>query len=231
MSSNYTFSDKTKKITFAMMGIGALAIVYALVRGIPAQRIWANLLVDIFFFLSIGMGATFYMAKKYVSEASYAIVYKRVYEAISGYLPIGALLLILFFSMGFLGWHHIYHWMDKDVYIEKLASGEHNPAYDHIIAAKAPYFNLFFFWGRILLFFGLYWLAQSTFRKRSLEEDLTGDFMLYRKNITTSAWFLVVFGFTSPVLVWDTIMSIDTHWFSTMFGWYVFAGFWCTTMI
>ncbi len=208
-----------------MMGVGLLAIVYGVAVGIPGQRIWANLLVNIFFFLSIGLGATFYLAKKYVSEAAYAIVYKRVYEAISGYVTVGAGSLLLFLLMGFLHFHHIYHWMDSDVYNPE---SEH---FDKIIAGKAPYFNTIFFWGRMLLFFGLYIFAQRTFRKRSLEEDLTGDFNLYRKCITTSAWFLVVFGFTSPVLVWDVIMSIDTHWFSTMFGWYVFAGFWCTTMI
>ena len=65
MSLTYTISDKTKKITFALMGIGALALVYALVRGIPAQRIWANVLIDTFFFATIGLGATFYMAQKY----------------------------------------------------------------------------------------------------------------------------------------------------------------------
>ena len=225
MSLTYTISDKTKKYLFIMMGVGVLSFVYAFMRHIPAQRVWANVLVNIFFFLSLSLGATFYMAKKYASEAAYAIIYKRVYEAISGYLPYGAALLLLFLLLGQFHVHHLYHWMDTEVY---------NPAsehYDKIIAGKAPYFNPIFFWGRLLLFFGLYWLAQSTFRKRSLEEDLTGDFMLYRKNITTSAWFLVLFGFTSPVLVWDTIMSIDTHWFSTMFGWYVFAGFWCTTMI
>ncbi len=225
MSLTYTISDKTKKILFAMMGIGLLAFVYAMVRGIPIQRVWANVLVNIFFFMSIGLGATFYMAKKYAAEASYAIVYKRVYEAISGYLPIGALMLVLFLIAGFLGLHHIYHWMDKDVY---------NPAsehYDKGIAHKAAYFNPLFFWGRILVFFGLFIFAQRTLRQRSLEEDLTGDISLYKKSITTSAWFLVIFGFTAPVIVWDVIMSVDTHWFSTMFGWYVLAGFWCTTMI
>jgi len=232
MSLTYTISDKTKRTLFIMMGIGLLAFVYAFVRGIPIQRVWANLLVNIFFFLSIGLGATFYLAKKYASEASYAIIYKRVYEAISGYLPVGALMLILFLLAGSLGLHHLYHWMDKSVTQQFLEDGKTiNPHYDELIAHKAPYFNPVFFWGRIVVFFGLYFLAQRTLRKNSLEEDLTGDFNLYRKSITTSAWFLVVFGFTSPVLVWDVIMSIDSHWFSTMFGWYIFAGFWCTTMI
>ena len=225
MSLNYTISDRAKKITFAMMGVGALAIVYALVRGIPMQRVWANLLVDIFFFMSLGLGATFYWAKKYVSEASYPIVFKRVYEAISGFLPVGAIMIAIFLIMGFLGLHHIYKWMDKGVYD---TTSEH---YDKIIAHKAPYFNPIFFWGRMLFYFGIAVWARNILRRRSLEEDLTGDIKLHWKNVTTSAGFLVLFGFLTPVMVWDVIMSVDTHWFSTMFGWYVLAGFWCTSMI
>ncbi|MBI3500953.1 MAG: quinol:cytochrome C oxidoreductase [Bacteroidetes bacterium] len=208
-----------------MMGIGALALVYAMIRHIPIQRVWANLLVDIFFFLCLGIGATFYMAKKYAAEASYAIVYKRVYEAISGYLPVGVLMLFVFLVCGFLGLHHIYKWTDKTVYD---TASEH---YDKILANKAPYFNPFFYWARFILYFGGAIYARNLLRKRSLEEDLTGDINLHRKNITTSAGFLVLFGFITPVMVWDVIMSVDTHWFSTMFGWYVLAGFWCTTMV
>ncbi len=208
-----------------MMGIGLLAIVYALVMEIPAQRIWANLLVDIFFFMTLGLGATFYMAKKYAAEAAYPIVFKRVYEAISGFLPVGAILLIIFLALGFFHVHHIYHWMDPDVYNPE---SEH---YDKIIANKAPYFNIFFFWGRILAYFGIAIWAYRILRRRSLEEDRTGDTKLHFKNITTSAGFIVFFGFITPVMVWDVIMSIDTHWYSTIFGWYVIAGFWCTTMI
>jgi hypothetical protein len=225
MSLTYTISDKTKKLLFAMMGIGLLAFVYALVRGIPIQRVWANVLVNIFFFMCIGLGATFYMAKKYAAEASYAIVFKRVYEAISGFLPVGALMIIIFLIMGFLGLHHIYKWTDKTFY--DIAS----PNYDKILAGKALYFNPFFFWARIILYFGGVIWAQRLLRKRSLEEDLTGDIKLHWKNITTSAGFLVLFGFITPVMVWDVIMSVDTHWYSTMFGWYVISGFWCTTMI
>ena len=149
-----------------MMGVGLLAIVYGVAVGIPGQRIWANLLVNIFFFLSIGLGATFYLAKKYVSEAAYAIVYKRVYEAISGYVTVGAGSLLLFLLMGFLHFHHIYHWMDSDVYNPE---SEH---FDKIIAGKAPYFNTIFFWGRMLLFFGLYIFCDKQ-KKREEKKTLS----------------------------------------------------------
>jgi hypothetical protein len=45
-----------------------------------------------------------------------------------------------------------------------------------------------------------------------------------------SAVFLIIFAVTSSIAAWDWVMSIDTHWFSTMFGWYVFASWWVTTL-
>src|SRR5690606_20965917 len=53
---------------------------------------------------------------------------------------------------------------------------------------------------------------------------------LYKKNITISAFFLVFYGVTSSTSAWDWIMSIDTHWFSTLFGWYTFVGFFVTAL-
>jgi hypothetical protein len=65
-------------------------------------------------------------------------------------------------------------------------------------------------------------------RKLSLEEDLNGGTHYYHKSIRVSAMFLVVFGVTSSMSAWDWVLSIDTHWFSTMFGWYVFASWFIT---
>src|ERR1041384_3992490 len=91
---NFTFPDKAKRFCYILMGIGALAIVYALVRGIPMQRFWANILLNSFFFTAVAAGALFFLALQYATESQYAVVIKRVVEGISGYLPIGALFLI-----------------------------------------------------------------------------------------------------------------------------------------
>src|SRR3546814_8366291 len=48
----------------------------------------------------------------------------------------------------------------------------------------------------------------------------------YKNSFKYSTFFLVIFGFTSPLLIFDTIMSLEAHWFSTMFGWYNFAALW-----
>jgi hypothetical protein len=77
----------------------------------------------------------------------------------------------------------------------------------------------------------VYWLFYLGFRKRSLLEDQIGGTEIHFKNYRRGALFLVFFAVFSSTSAWDWIMSIDVHWFSTLFGWYVFAGMWCSTMI
>ena len=99
-----------------------------------------------------------------------------------------------------------------------------NPHYDEIIAGKTPYLNFPFFLVRALIYL-LGWIFMSRLlRSASLREDIEGGDRYHRQSIKLSAIFLVFFAVTSSMSAWDWIMSIDTHWFSTLFGWYVFAG-------
>jgi hypothetical protein len=68
-------------------------------------------------------------------------------------------------------------------------------------------------------------------RKRSLKEDQIGGTETHFRNYRNSGWFLVFFAVFSSTLAWDWLMSIDPHWFSTMYGWYVFSGMWVTAMV
>jgi hypothetical protein len=232
LNLTYTFPDKLKKLTYIFMGIGLLTLIFGYfldsapegVEHYHKTRYWANVLINAFFFMGIGLAATFYLALKYVSEAAYATTYKRVTEAISSYLPVGGIILAVVIIIGALGAHHLYHWMDHEIYEKGSVH------YDEKIAAKQSYFG-WFFWLRLVLFLGGWCWAQRILRKRSLLEDQTGDLKLHFKNITTSAGFLVFFGFTESVAAWDWLMSLDVHWFSTMFGWYVFSGMWISAMI
>jgi hypothetical protein len=80
----------------------------------------------------------------------------------------------------------------------------------------------------MVLFFGMWYWFYVVIRKNLLAEDLEDNAAYWYKNRATSAWFLVFFAISSSVAAWDWVMSIDTHWFSTMFGWYVFASWWVT---
>jgi hypothetical protein len=209
------------------MLIGVLAMVFGYINDVSDHhnRFWANIFVNGFFYFAISLGALFFLALQYATEASYMIVLKRIIEGTSQFIYIGAAILVVFFLAGTFHFHHIYHWMDPEVY------NPDSSHYDAIIAGKAAYLNQPFFWIRTILYLGVWCYFAYIFRKRSLMEDELGGTKIHFKNITLAAIFLVFFAFTSSTASWDWIMSIDTHWFSTLFGWYVFSGIWVSAMI
>lgn len=212
----YTFSKNTKLITYVLMAIGAIALGYGFAT--DAHRTWPNLLASNFFFLAIALASLFFMALQYVTEAGWSAAIKRVPEGIAQYLPIGGAIMIVIFIAAALHWNHIYHWM-----AEGIADPTHEN-YDEIIAGKTGYLNFPFFIIRALIYLGVWTWAAKKLRQLSLNEDLVGGTENHFKSVKTSAIFVVFFAVTSSTAAWDWIMSIDTHWFSTLFGWYVFAG-------
>lgn len=221
---DYTFKSSTKRLTLGLLGLGILSIVYAVLTHIPGQRIWANLLVNSYFFVGIGLMGTVWMAIQYVSEAGWSSGFKRVPEAVSQYLLVGGpiLLLVLFAGSHNVGLHHIYHWMDPEV------MNPESDHYDSIIAGKQAYLNEPFFYLRALAYVGIWVAFTIFFRKASLKEDLDGGVAIHKRNYGFAAAFLVFYGVTSSTASWDWMMSIDTHWFSTLFGWYNFSTMFVT---
>ncbi|MCC6690262.1 MAG: quinol:cytochrome C oxidoreductase [Bacteroidia bacterium] len=186
------------------------------------NRFWANLLVNTFYFMGISLGALFFLALQYAAEAGWATTVKRVMEAVSGYLPVGLGLMLLMLVLGAIGVHHMYEWMSPDIYKEG------SPMFDEIIANKKGYLNFPFFFSRTLAYILVWGYYQRLFRKRSLLADDGGDnnYLIHFSNQKSAAIFLVFYGVTSSTSAWDWVMSIDTHWYSTMFGWYTFSGTW-----
>lgn len=229
----FIFSKKAKTAFLLMMLIGLVALIVGFITDTSHHhnRFWANLLINGFFFLGISMGALFFLALQNVTESSYMIVLKRVFEGISQYVYVGAAIILIVVIAALLGFNHLYHWMDPATYTKFLDNGAPNPDYDSIIAGKRPWLNEVFYAIRtILILVGWCWFA-NVIRKRSLAEDELGGTGFYYRNRNLSAIFIVFFGFTSSFAAWDWIMSIDTHWFSTLFGWYVFSGIWISAMI
>jgi hypothetical protein len=184
-------------------------------------RLAGNLLIDSFFFFGIGLGSLFFLALQYATETGWYATVKRVIEAVAGYLPVGIILMtVTLLYITLTDGAHIYLWMDAD----KVAG-------DEIMQGKAMYLNKGFFWIRAVVYFATYYIFWKGFRKRSLLEDAEGGTMIHFTNYKKGALFLVFFAVFSSTSAWDWIMSIDVHWFSTLFGWYVFAGMWCTTMV
>ncbi|TAG57675.1 MAG: quinol:cytochrome C oxidoreductase [Cytophagales bacterium] len=188
------------------------------------MRIWAVLWQNAIFFTGISAMGLFFVCVQYVAWAGWSSVLKRIPEAMGAFIPVGgAIIVVIFLANYFLGHHDLlFHWLHHGI----MEKGSEN--YDSIIAGKAAWLNLPFYLGRMIAFFGLWYFVWSKIRSYSLQEDLTGGESFYHKSGYLSAVFIIIFAVTTPMAAWDWIMSIDTHWFSTMFGWYVFASWWVT---
>ncbi len=226
----FSISKKAKTLTMTLMGVGVLFTAIGVFTSMSdhhfATRLLANGLVNSFFFFALGLGALFFLALQYATETGWYASVKRIIEAVAGFLPYGMGLLALTLLIITLNdGAHIYGWMDP----ESVNPKSHH--YDEIIAGKAAYLNKGFFWIRTLVYMGTYYIFLRGFRMRSLAEDKIGGTEIHFKNYRKAAVFLVFFAVFSSTSSWDWLMSIDVHWFSTLYGWYTFAGMWCSAMV
>ena len=211
----FTINKKAKNLSIALMAIGLIALIFGFVSN--PHGAWPALLFNTYFYLGISVFAVFFVAMQYVSEAGWSIVLKRVPEAIMGALPAFSAIMLLIMVASIMHFNHIYHWLHEGI----MTVGHEE--YDYIIAGKEPYLNATFFIIRTIIYLlGWNYFAKKL-RSLSLLEDREGGTAIHFKSISTSAWFMVFFAVTSAMASWDWIMSIDAHWFSTLFGWYVFA--------
>jgi len=226
----FKIANKAKTLTLSLMVVGVLFTALGVISNMSdhhiVTRVLGSSLVSAFFFFSIGLGALFFLALQYATETGWYATVKRLIEGIAGFLPYGIGLLVLIFGViTLLDGAHIYGWMNPEV---TDPSSHH---YDEIIDGKSFYLNKTFFWIRTIVYLAVYYVFWQGFRKRSLEEDKVGGTELHFRNYRKGALFLVFFAVFSSTSSWDWLMSIDVHWFSTLFGWYVFAGMWCSSMV
>lgn len=179
---------------------------------------WAAIYVAAFFFMMIALGALAFYAIQYAAQAGWSPVLFRVMEGITAYLPVGTAILFVLLCLSAFHFNHIFHWMDADLI------NPDSEKFDKLIAGKSGFLNTTFFLIRALIFMGGWNLYRWISRKYSLKLDETNDPAYFKKLFKYSAGFLVFFIVTESMMSWDWIMSFDPHWFSTLFGWYVFAG-------
>lgn len=179
-------------------------------------RIWAVFLMNSYYFMLFSVGALFFVAVNYAANAGWATLVKRVAESISAYLPIA---LITISVVVFFGRTEIYHWYQ---YMSQGLKADQE-GFDAILAGKTWFLNNGFFLVGVPVIIGLWILFRYILRKASLQEDENGGLSYFTKSIKFSAAFLVIFAFSFSILSWIVIMSIDAHWFSTIFSVYNFA--------
>jgi hypothetical protein len=175
---------------------------------------WAALYVACIFFLLVTLGALVFYAIQQVASAGWSPVLFRVMQGITAYLPYGSIIFFIILVLCGLHFNHLFIWLDPEVV-----------AHDKLIAGKTGYLN-FPFW---IVRAGIFLIGWNLYRyysaKNCLAQDESKDDSFYKKNFNISALFLVFFIVSESIMSWDWILSIDPHWFSTLFGWYVLASF------
>lgn len=180
---------------------------------------WAALYVACIFIMLISLGALAFYAIQQVAQAGWSPVLFRVMQGITAYLPIGSIIFFVLLILSGMHFNHLFVWMDSELIDPKSEN------FDQLIKNKSGYLN-FPFWILRAAFFLIGWNLYRYFsRKNCLAQDEANDNNFYKKNFKMSAAFLVFFIVTESIMSWDWIMSVDPHWFSTLFGWYVFASF------
>lgn len=183
------------------------------------KRLLVSLWHSNVYFIGISVVGTVFMAIQYVAYAGWSVVVKRINEALSAWLIPGGILMLLVFFASLIN-HDIFHWTVPGI----MTKGNAN--YDAIIAGKSGFLSIPFYIIRMVSYLTIWAVFSWKLRQLSLQEDQNGGTFYFHKSIVAAALFLVLFAVTSSMSAWDWVMSVDVHWFSTMFGWYVFASWW-----
>ena len=173
------------------------------------KRTWANYLIVNYYFLSLAMGGAFFLVIQNISQSGWSAAFRRVPEAMMAYIPFAA----VFFLLLYFGINDLYHWSHKEAV-----------PLDPLLQHKSPFLNVPFFFARMIIYFALWIFLTRILRKISLKEDLSDPanqdsiLLLFNKSELYSKIFIFIFAITFSLSAFDWIMSIDVHWYSTIFA-------------
>lgn len=201
MNDTFKPSGLTKIAGIILLIFGLASFAYGFISE-PA-RTWSAYLLGNYYFLSLAMGAVFFFVIQYISQSGWSAGFKRVPEAMMAWIPFAAVLFLLIY----FGLQDLYHW-----------SHEEEVARDPLLQHKAPYLNAGFFMLRMLVFFALWILMSELLRRFSIKEDLTGGDEFFHKSEFYSKVFIFILAITFTVGTIDWLMSIEPHWYSTIFA-------------
>lgn len=207
MPGRLELTRRDRYILFALLFAGATTI--AISAATHWQQLWPAILLNAFYLLSLSLGAAVFISIQYVANAGWSAVLRRVPEALVRCLPLAALAMLTVF----FGRHEIYEWTHAAVM-------ESEP----VLRAKSAFLNTPFFFARMGVMLCL-WLALTRLLVRdSIKQDEDGLLEHTARSKRVAAIFLVVFGVTFSLASFDWLMSIEPAFYSTIYGFYNFAG-------
>lgn len=203
-----------KELPAILNKVGLVLLVVGVLLGIIAffvdtTRASFNYLVSYSFLISIGVGAFFLITLEYVTDAIWSVPIRRITEFLAAIIPFLAILVIpILFNM-----HEIFHWTHEEVV-----------AQDNVLQGKASYLNISFFTVRVFAFIAIWSFFYFIIVRNSVKQDGSGEQNLTKINSKFSAIFIPVFAVSISITAIDLLMSVEPHWFSTIFGVYYFSG-------
>jgi len=220
-NQNFNIPAKAKTVSLVLLVIGVLTLIAGGITMLgndhTATRFWASLLQNSIFFLLICVASLFIMSATSLAQAAWIVSFRRIPEAIGSVVWI--LGIIVFVIVGYqvvFDNHHIYPWLEEGHIPHNGRNG-----LKHFFLSK-PFFLI---WSAITI--GLWgWLGHKISDiSLQIGKSKENSVKLFWKNYNYSAAFLFVFAITlASTIPWLWLMSIDAHWFSTMFSWYTFAS-------
>ena len=180
------------------------------------SRFWSNLLHNSVFFMGVAFMSLFLVAAKVLMYSGWHTVFKRVWEAYAQFLPVALILFVPIVAGVWLHWHHLYHWSDAGA----LAT-------DELLESKSGFLNPVWYSVAALGIVAVWYFAFAIpLRRLSIEEDEKGT-SAYAQHLRmrgVAGVFLPIAAFSSAAVIWLMVMSVDAHWYSTLFAWYATAS-------
>lgn len=225
IKEQFEIPAKLKTWSFALIGVGLLAFIIGLLtkgRGTEEEQavFIGTIMYNTIYWTLITNASMFFISVTTLAMGGWQQSFRRIPEAISTMVPIfGSITVAVLLYVVFSGNHHIYHWLDTNAV-----------ANDEILKGKSGFLNVKFFTIWTLLAVGLWSFLGWRMRKISSEADQaafnseTGSSFIWRNTVRAAlftVWFALTVGSTVP---WLWLMSIDAHWYSTMYSWYTFAS-------
>jgi hypothetical protein len=220
--NQFEFTSKLRTTLFVMMAVGIVCLGITFVMDDALHtRFWSNVLHNSVFFAGIALLALFFYSANIVALSGWYVQFKRIWEAQYAFLLPGLILMLLIGVASMGGIHHLYHWADPE-----------SVEADTILKGKSSFLNFKWYLGGTVIFGGIWYFVSTRMRALSKAEDTHGtiNFKYHKKMRIWAAFMLPFIGFTSAAMVWLWIMSVDAHWYSTLYAWYCGVS-WLVSML
>ena len=208
---HFDMPESLRKIERASLVIGIIGALACIVAGFvePAQQFLRSYLIGYMFWLGVSLGCMGILMVAHVTSAHWGFVIRRVLEAAA----LNIFMLALLFIPVLFGIPKLYLWAQTGA-----------AAHDKIIAHQSPYLNIGGFVFRAIMYFIIWCLTAYLLNRWSWNQDdpPERDYRLRFQNLSAIGILLYVFTMTFASIDW--VMSLDPHWRSTIFGFYIEAG-------